>query len=66
MKKLLTGLVASFISTGAMATVVGVSNHPFLMKKHIFTTEYNNYHNAGSGMGITAGPRPDGVLVPVC
>ncbi len=54
MKKLLTGLVASFISTGAMATVVGVSNHPFLMKKHIFTTEYNNYHNAGSGMGITA------------
>lgn len=54
MKKLLIGFIAITVSVGATASTIGVSNHPFLMKKHIFTTEYNNYHNAGAGMGISA------------
>lgn len=54
MKKILLGLAAASLSFGAMATTIGLSNHPFLMKKHVVSTEYNNYLNNGSGMGITA------------
>ncbi|MAX67209.1 MAG: hypothetical protein QF441_00790 [Bacteriovoracaceae bacterium] len=52
MKKILFGLVASTFSLGAIASTVGISNHPFLMKKHIFNTEYNNYFNDGAGSGL--------------
>ncbi len=54
MKKILIGLMTSAISLGAMATTVGISNHPMVMKKHAVSTEFNNYNNAGSGMGLTA------------
>ncbi len=54
MKRILIGLLSTTIATGAFATTIGMSNHPFLMKKHIVTTEYNNYLNDGSGMGLTA------------
>lgn len=52
MKKLFLATLAVVTSMGAMATTIGVSNHPFLMKKHIITTEYNNYFSNGSGMGM--------------
>lgn len=54
MKRILIGLLSSTFAMGAFATTIGMSNHPFLMKKHIITTEYNNYLNDGSGMGLTA------------
>ncbi len=54
MKKLLLAASAFAISVGSMASTIGLSNHPFLMKKHIITTEYNNYFSAGSGMGLNA------------
>lgn len=54
MKRLLLGLVASAVSTAAMATTVGVSTHPFTMKKHVITTGFDNYLSSGSGMGMSA------------
>ena len=54
MKKILIGLITLAVSAGAMATTVGISNQPFMMKKHAISTEFNNYNNAGSGMGLTA------------
>ena len=54
MKKILLGLAISGISVSVLASTIGISNHPFLMKKHIISTEYNNYLNDGSGMGLTA------------
>lgn len=54
MKKLLFGILTTFISTGVMANTVGLSSHPFVMNKHIVTTEFNNYLTDGSGAGITA------------
>lgn len=54
MKKLLLGFVMTSFSIGAFASTIGISNQPFLMKKDIVTTEYNNYLNNGSGMGLTA------------
>lgn len=54
MKRIIIGLIASSFTVGAIASTIGTSNHPFLMKKHVVTTEYNNYLNDGSGMGLTA------------
>lgn len=54
MKKLLLGLAAAGLSMGAFASTIGISNHPFLMKKDIVSTEYNNYLSSGTGMGLTA------------
>jgi hypothetical protein len=54
MKKLLVGAISAFISFGSIASTIGVSNHPFVMSKHIVTTEFNNYLSSGSGAGITA------------
>jgi len=54
MKKLLLGFLCSVLTTGAMASTIGVSEHPFTMNKHIVTTEFNNYLNNGTGMGLTA------------
>ena len=54
MKKILLGLISTSFAMGAMASTIGVSNHPFTMDKHIVTTEFNNYLNNGSGMGLTA------------
>ncbi|MBT4790011.1 MAG: hypothetical protein HON90_00445 [Halobacteriovoraceae bacterium] len=54
MKKLLIGLATFSLSLSAMASTIGVSNHPFSMNKHIISTEYNNYMNDGSGMGLSA------------
>lgn len=53
MKRILLGLITSTLSFGAIASTVGISNHPFLMKKHVVSTEYNNYLNDGSGMGLS-------------
>ena len=53
MKKLLIGLVTAALSTGALANTIGLSNQPLLMKKHIVTTEFNNYRG-DSGTGLTA------------
>ena len=52
MKRILIGLMTASFATAAMATTVGISNHPFTMKKHVLTTEYNNYFNGGTGMGL--------------
>lgn len=54
MKKLLLGLITAGVSISSIASTIGVSNHPFLMKKNIISTEFNNYLNDGSGMGLTA------------
>lgn len=54
MRRLLIGLISSSVAVSAMATTVGVSSHPFTMKKHVITTEFNSYLNNGSGMGISA------------
>jgi len=53
MKKL--GLLAlSLMISGAAAANVGISTHPFTMKKQVLTTEFNNYLNNGKGTGLTA------------
>jgi hypothetical protein len=54
MRRLLIGLISSTVAVSAMATTVGVSSHPFTMKKHVITTEFNSYLSDGSGMGISA------------
>lgn len=54
MKKLLLALTCSVLSLSAFASTVGLSSHPFVMNKHIVTTEFNSYLNNGSGMGLTA------------
>ena len=54
MKNLLICLITAISTYSAFATTIGLSNHPFLMKKNIITTEYNNYTSAGTGQGITA------------
>ena len=50
---LITTLLAVF-SLSAFASIIGLSNHPFTMEKHIVTTEFNNYINNGAGTGLTA------------
>lgn len=54
MRRLLIGLISSGLAMSAMASTVGVSSHPFTMKKHVITTEFNSYLTNGSGMGISA------------
>jgi hypothetical protein len=53
MKKLGLILGLALLSSMAMATI-GVSTHPFTMKKQVITTEFNNYMSNGTGSGITA------------
>jgi hypothetical protein len=54
MRKL--GLLLSTVLFGtlAQASTIGVSSHPFTMKKQVVTTEFNNYLSNGTGTGITA------------
>ncbi len=54
MRKILIGIISSSLALSAMASTIGVSNHPFTMDKHIITTEFNNYLSDGSGMGLSA------------
>lgn len=46
-------LLGIFIVKSAFGTV-GLSSHPFTMKKQVITTEFNNYLNNGEGAGLTA------------
>lgn len=54
MKKSLLTLGLTIFTMSASASTIGVSAHPFTMKKHIFTTEVGSYLSNGSGTGITA------------
>ncbi len=54
MKKIGLFLGTALLSTAASATTIGVSAHPFTMKKQVVTTEFNNYNNDGAGSGISA------------
>lgn len=54
MKKLGLLLGTMILSTVATANTVGISTHPFTMKKQVITTEFNNYMSNGTGSGITA------------
>ena len=51
MKKILV-LALSMSVFGAMANVVGISAHPFNLKKHIIQGEFNGNFSSGSGMGL--------------
>ncbi len=53
MRNTLKGLLFLAFAGSATASTIGVSNQPFLMKKHVVSTEYNNYNNAGTGAGLT-------------
>ena len=52
MKKLLLTVIASSLSLSAMATTIGISNQPFVMKKHVVTTEFNSFMSNGTGAGL--------------
>lgn len=52
MKKLLLGLIAATFSVTAMASTIGLSNQPFVMNKHIVTTEFNSFMSNGTGAGL--------------
>ncbi len=54
MKKLLVAIMSSVFTVSAVASTIGVSNHPFAVRDHVITTEFNNYASAGSGMGLSA------------
>jgi hypothetical protein len=54
MKNLAILITLALFSSASFATTVGLSAHPFTMKKQVVTTEFNNYLNNGSGTGITA------------
>lgn len=54
MKKIAILLGSVFLGSTAMANTVGLSTHPFTMKKQVVTTEFNNYTSNGAGAGITA------------
>lgn len=54
MKKILLAMTALCLSSGAIASVVGLSTHPFTMNKRVITTEFDTYLSSGAGMGITA------------
>lgn len=54
MKRLGLLLGTVLLSSAASATTVGLSAHPFTMKKQVVTTEFNNYSNNGAGTGISA------------
>lgn len=52
--KLLILMLTLGLSAGAFASIIGLSNHPFSMQKHVITTEFDSYMTNGSGNGITA------------
>lgn len=54
MKNLAILFTLALFSSVSFANTVGLSAHPFTMKKQVVTTEFNNYLNNGSGAGITA------------
>ena len=54
MNKLTLILGTILLSSLASASTVGLSTHPFTMKKQVVTTEFNNYMTNGTGAGITA------------
>lgn len=54
MNKLTLILGTILLSSLASASTVGLSTHPFTMKKQVVTTEFNNYMTNGTGSGITA------------
>jgi hypothetical protein len=53
MKNIAILLFVALFSAVASATV-GLSTHPFTMKKQVITTEFNSYTTNGAGAGITA------------
>ena len=54
MNKIILVLAVILTATQAMATTIGVSTHPFTMKKQVITTEYDTYTSVGKGAGISA------------
>jgi hypothetical protein len=54
MKRLSIALSALFLSGAAMATTIGMSTHPFSIKKQVITTEFTSYNSNGAGAGINA------------
>lgn len=48
---LLASIIA--VSANALATTIGVSTHPFTMKKQAVTAEYDNYSSVGAGQGVS-------------
>lgn len=54
MRNILITLILSVFTFSAFASIIGLSNHPFTMQKHIVTTEFDNYLNNGAGAGLTA------------
>ena len=54
MKRLSIALSAMFLSGTAMATTIGMSAHPFSVKKQVITAEFTSYNTNGAGAGINA------------
>jgi hypothetical protein len=52
--KLMVAILAMSLMGAAFASEMGISTHPFTMKKQVITTEFNNYFSSGNGMGLTA------------
>lgn len=51
--KILLALCIATVSSLSMAATVGVSTHPFVSTDQAITTEFNSFHDYGSGIGIT-------------
>jgi len=51
MKKILV-LALTLVVANALANVVGISAHPFNLKRHIIQGEFNGNFSSGSGMGL--------------
>jgi hypothetical protein len=54
MRRLGMALGALMVTGAATATTVGVSTHPFEMRKQVITTEFTSYNTNGAGAGIEA------------
>ncbi|MBD66347.1 MAG: hypothetical protein CME62_14145 [Halobacteriovoraceae bacterium] len=54
MRKSIFMLLTLLLSSSVMASSIGLSSHPFVMEKHIVTTQFDSYLSNGSGMGIAA------------
>ena len=54
MKKLLLGLLALGTVLNVNASVIGISNQPLTMNKHIVTTELDSFVSDGTGTGVMA------------
>jgi hypothetical protein len=52
--KLLIVLTIAVMASSAFASQMGVSTHPFTMKKQVVSTEFNNYLGGADGMGLNA------------